>query len=115
MISLSCNKQASFSTAPSFTRLAVILLLVSVPCLPQGQPIKVWDACSGLLRATYRAYDDADEITAATTLSFTPDGSKLVAGYNKTIRIFNVARPGRDCRKIATYKKKQEGSIPGDF
>lgn len=91
------------------------MLLVSVPCLPQGQPIKVWDACSGLLRATYRAYDDADEITAATTLSFTPDGSKLVAGYNKTIRIFNVARPGRDCRKIATYKKKQEGSIPGDF
>jgi WD40 repeat protein len=79
----------------------------------QGQPIKMWDACSGDLRATYRAYDDADEITAAASLAFSPDGTLLFAGYNKTMRVFHVARPGRDCKKIATYKKRQEGCMKG--
>lgn len=80
----------------------------------QGQPIKLWDACSGQLRASYRAYDDADEITAAASVTFSPDGSKLLAGYNKALRAFDVARPGRECRKIATYRKRQEGSMAGE-
>ncbi|WIA17918.1 hypothetical protein OEZ85_009412 [Tetradesmus obliquus] len=79
----------------------------------RGQPIKLWDACSGQLRASYRAYDDADEITAAASVTCSPDGSKLLAGYNKALRAFDVARPGRECRKIATYRKRQEGSMAG--
>eukprot|EP00882_Tetradesmus_deserticola_P030830 GHRQ01034801.1.p1 GENE.GHRQ01034801.1~~GHRQ01034801.1.p1 ORF type:complete len:156 (-),score=36.65 GHRQ01034801.1:17-484(-) len=83
-------------------------------CILQGQPIKIWDACTGHLRASYRAYDDADEITAAASLAFSPDGSKLVAGYNKALRVFNVSRPGRECKKFATYRKRQEGSMAGE-
>jgi len=103
-----------------WTSIDVVLPHVSSCCTAgcctvcmQGQPIKMWDACSGDLRATYRAYDDADEITAAASLAFSPDGTLLFAGYNKTMRVFNVARPGRDCRKIATYKKRQEGCMKG--
>jgi WD40 repeat protein len=81
----------------------------------QGQPIKIWDACTGHLRASYRAYDDADEITAAASVAFSPDGSKLVAGYNKALRVFDVSRPGRECRRISTYKKRQEGSVAGGW
>lgn len=66
--------------------------------------MKLWDACSGGLRATYRAYDDADEITAAASLAFSPDGISLVAGYAKALRVFAVARPGRDCRVVHTYR-----------
>lgn len=80
----------------------------------QGHPVKIWDACTGHLRASYRAYDDADEITAAASVAFSPDGSKLVAGYNKTLRVFSVSRPGRECKKIATYRKRQEGSMAGE-
>jgi WD40 repeat protein len=80
----------------------------------QGQPVKIWDACTGQLRASYRAYDDADEITAAASVAFSPDGSQLVAGYNKALRVFDVTRPGRECRKIATYRKRQEGSMAGE-
>ncbi|KAF8062083.1 APY2 [Scenedesmus sp. PABB004] len=79
----------------------------------RGQPIKVWDACGGGLRASYRAYDAADEITAATSLAFSPDGAALVGGYLKALRVFDVARPGRDCATIPTYRKRQEGSISG--
>ncbi|KAL9355571.1 hypothetical protein Peur_053541 [Populus x canadensis] len=39
-------------------------------------PIHLWDATSGLLRCTYRAYDAVDEITAAISLAFNPAGTK---------------------------------------
>lgn len=80
----------------------------------QGQPIRLWDACNGSLRASYRGYDDADEVTAAYSLTFSPDGSRLLAGYGKCLRLFDVARPGRDCSKLMTHRKKQDGSIPGE-
>lgn len=79
----------------------------------QGQPIRLWDACSGALRASYRGYDEADEVTAAFSIAFSPDGGLLLAGYSKALRVFDVGRPGRDCRRIQTHRKKQEGSIPG--
>ena len=75
--------------------------------------MRLWDACSGALRASYRGYDEADEVTAAYSLAFSPDGARLLGGYNKCIRVFDVSRPGRDCSRINTHKKKQEGSIPG--
>lgn len=50
---------------------------------PQGHPIHLWDACNGALRCTYRAYNAVDEITAAYCASFSGDGTKVVAGYNK--------------------------------
>jgi hypothetical protein len=75
--------------------------------------MRLWDACSGTLRASYRGYDEADEVTAAYSLAFSPDSSLLLGGYSKCIRVFNVGRPGRACSRIQTHKKKQEGSIPG--
>jgi hypothetical protein len=66
------------------------------------------------LRACYRGYDEADEVTAAYSLAFSFDGSKVLAGYSKCIRVFDVGRPGRDCSRIVTHKKKQEASIPGE-
>ncbi|WCJ31970.1 Transducin/WD40 repeat-like superfamily protein [Euphorbia peplus] len=35
-----------------------------------------WDASSGLLHCTYRAYDNVDEITAAFSMAFNPGGTK---------------------------------------
>jgi len=77
--------------------------------------MRLWDACSGVLRASYRGYDEADEVTAAYSLAFSTDGGLLLGGYSKCIRLFHVGRPGRDCSRITTHKKKQEGSIPGDM
>lgn len=46
-----------------------------------------------------------DELTAAHSLCFSPDGSQLFSGFNRTVRVFSTARPGRDCEVRATFGK----------
>lgn len=81
-------------------------------CL-QAHPIHLWDACTGSLRCVYRAYDAADEITAAYSLAFDRQGSRIWAGYNKCIRVFDLSRPGRDCQTISTFQKGHDGQPGG--
>ena len=38
----------------------------------------------------------------AYSLGFTRDGSQLVCGFPKCIRVFNTALPGKQCQVIAT-------------
>lgn len=70
----------------------------------RDHPIHLWDATTGELRCTYRAYDAMDEITAALSISFNSTGTKLFAGYNKAIRVFDVHRPGRDFEQHSLLK-----------
>ncbi|KAL6637806.1 hypothetical protein ACP70R_025378 [Stipagrostis hirtigluma subsp. patula] len=70
----------------------------------RDHPIHLWDATTGELRCTYRAYDAMDEITAALSVSFNSTGAKLFAGYNKAIRVFDVHRPGRDFEQYSLSK-----------
>lgn len=49
--------------------------LAGLPCLRAGE-----------LRCTYRAYDAADEVTAAYSLAFSPDGAKLWCGFNRHVQ-----------------------------
>lgn len=100
------------TTRPSLSHAQPACMLRLPACL-QGQPISLWDAGDGSLRASYRGYSDVDEVTAAYSLAFSPDGAKLAAGYNKSLRVFDVARPGRDCATVPTHRKRQEGSIAG--
>ncbi len=53
--------------------------------MQQAHPIHLWDACGGDLRCTYRGYNDVDEVTAAYSVCFSPDGQRLLGGYNKSI------------------------------
>lgn len=78
----------------------------------RAHPIHLWDACTGGLRCVYRAYDAADEVTAAYSIAFDRQGSHIWAGYNKAIRVFDLSRPGRDCQTITTFQKGQDGQ-PG--
>ncbi|XP_021294493.1 telomerase Cajal body protein 1 [Herrania umbratica] len=75
----------------------------------RDHPIHLWDATSGLLRCTYRAYDAVDEITAAFSVSFNPAGTKVFAGYNKYVRVFDIHRPGRDFAQYSTVQGSKEG------
>eukprot|EP00983_Pelagomonas_calceolata_P021558 675143-Pelagomonas_calceolata.AAC.4 len=43
----------------------------------QAHPVHLWDACTGELRATYRGYNEVDEVAAAYSLAFTPDGAQV--------------------------------------
>lgn len=75
----------------------------------RDHPIHLWDATSGQLRCTYRAYDAMDEITAAISLGFNPMGTKIFAGYNGSIRIFEIHRPGREFEQHSTLQGNKEG------
>ncbi|KAK6195388.1 hypothetical protein SNE40_000832 [Patella caerulea] len=80
---------------------ATCCLISSSRCMP----VHMWDAFSGELICSYRSYDQADELVAAHSVSFNPDGSKIYCGFNKTIRVFDVSRPGRDCQRRPTFAK----------
>ncbi|EMP25221.1 DNA-directed RNA polymerase II subunit RPB1 [Chelonia mydas] len=73
----------------------------------RDNPVHVWDAFHGDLRATFRSYNHLDELTAAHSLCFTPDGSQLFCGFDKTVRVFDTERPGRVCESRPTFVKKQ--------
>lgn len=58
------------------------------------------DAFDGSLRCCYRGYDAVDEIEAALSLCYSPNGSQIYAGYKKTVKIFDTNRPGRDYQTL---------------
>lgn len=51
-------------------------------------------------------------MTAANSLAFSPNGAQLAAGFNKGLRVFDTATPGRVCRSVKTFARKQGGQ-PG--
>ncbi|XP_037333772.2 telomerase Cajal body protein 1 [Pungitius pungitius] len=73
----------------------------------RDNPVHVWDAFYGEVRASYRPYNHLDELTAAHSLCFSPDGTQLYCGFDKTVRVFYTERPGRDCEERPTIVKKQ--------
>ncbi|GFU42113.1 telomerase Cajal body protein 1 [Nephila pilipes] len=72
----------------------------------KNTPVHLWDGFTGKLRCSYRCYDQMDEVTAARSLSFDADGSRIFCGFDKTIRIFNVDLPGRNFETRQTFAKK---------
>ncbi|KAM9833064.1 telomerase Cajal body protein 1 [Syngnathus typhle] len=75
----------------------------------RDNPVHIWDAFYGELRASFRPYNHLDELTAAHSLCFSLDGSQLYCGFDKTVRVFYTERPGRDCEERPTTAKKQSG------
>uniref|UniRef100_A0A671UXF9 Telomerase Cajal body protein 1 n=1 Tax=Sparus aurata TaxID=8175 RepID=A0A671UXF9_SPAAU len=73
----------------------------------RDNPVHVWDAFYGEVRASFRPYNHLDELTAAHSLCFSPDGTQLYCGFDKTVRVFYTDRPGRDCEERPTIVKKQ--------
>lgn len=68
----------------------------------QNEPIKMFDAFNGSYKCSYRSYDYADELEAALSVCFSPDGTCIYAGCKKSINIFTTAVPGRDYDVINT-------------
>lgn len=66
-------------------------------------PVHLWDAYSGKLVASYRSYNYADEPIAAYSIAFNPDATRLYCGFEKCIRVFDPAIPGRQYDERITY------------
>ncbi|KDD75926.1 hypothetical protein H632_c433p0 [Helicosporidium sp. ATCC 50920] len=74
----------------------------SVLCSARGSPIQAWDAASGELRSSYRAFDSADEPCSAYSVAFSASGDAVLGGYDSAIRVWDTSRPGRDYLTLAT-------------
>lgn len=85
------------------------LLFHSLASSSRDNPIHVWDAFYGEVRASFRPYNHLDELTAAHSLCFSPDGSQLYCGFDKTVRVFYTERPGRDCEERPTVGELTTG------
>lgn len=69
-------------------------------------PVHLWDAYTGELRCSYRPYNHLDEPVAAHSIAFDSCGEKLYCGFDKMVRVFDVARPGRCFEERPTNVKK---------
>ena len=65
----------------------------------------MWDAYVGKIVASFCPYNHLDEITSAYSLGFSPDGTRIYAGFKKSIKIFDTAIPGRMFEERLTYGK----------
>ncbi|CAI5708497.1 unnamed protein product [Hyaloperonospora brassicae] len=77
----------------------------------QDHPVHLWDAYTGGLRATYRAFDHLDELTSAHSVAFNATGTKLFAGFDRMIRFFDLSQPGRDfcARPLSRTRRSRQG------
>uniref|UniRef100_T1J4T9 WD repeat-containing protein 79 n=1 Tax=Strigamia maritima TaxID=126957 RepID=T1J4T9_STRMM len=77
----------------------------------RNSPVHLLDAYTGELRCSYRPYNNVDEIEAAHSICFSPNGQKLYCGFNKVIRIFDVNIPGRNFMETKSKIQGQAGII----
>ncbi|XP_046616684.1 telomerase Cajal body protein 1 isoform X2 [Neodiprion virginianus] len=74
-------------------------------------PVHLWDAFTGELRATYRAYNQVDEVEAAISVQFVNSGTEVWCGFKGALHTFDTSRPGRQVNTI--YLKKDIPNITG--
>lgn len=72
----------------------------------KSQPIHLFDAFTGKLRATYRIINRLDEIATAHSVCFSTDGARLFAGLDGEYRIFDTMTPGKQSTTIVLPEQK---------
>lgn len=76
----------------------------------RDQPIHLFDAYTGEIRATYRPFNALDEMESPTVAQFTPCGQKIMAsGFrtDRTIHVFDAATPGRESTVLHLGKTRR--------
>ena len=71
----------------------------------RDQPLQLWDAFTGGRFASYAGYGDSEELDTATSVAFGYDCSRIYGGYNGVVRVWDVAVPGRSCRKVQIFRR----------
>ncbi|GAA96505.1 uncharacterized protein L969DRAFT_95030 [Mixia osmundae IAM 14324] len=60
----------------------------------RDEPIRLNDAPSTKIRASYPLVDHRERYCAAQSLAFSPDGTMLYAGLESSVAVIDIARPG---------------------
>jgi len=78
----------------------------------KDQPVHLRDGFTGQLRASYRSYNQMDEISSAYSLTFDASGDHVICGHDGRIDMFDTNRPGRDSQILCSWIKKSKEGIP---
>ncbi|VDC05093.1 unnamed protein product [Peniophora sp. CBMAI 1063] len=76
-------------------------------------PVRLLDAATGRLRASYRIVDHRERQIAPHSLAFNIAGDKLYCGFEDAIEVFDVAAPGEGTRLATTPSKKSKDGLKG--
>ncbi|VDD85714.1 unnamed protein product [Enterobius vermicularis] len=74
----------------------------------KDQPIHCWNQ-EGKRAVSFNGINEKDELDSAYSLCFSHDGQQLYAGYNCSIRKFDINRGGRQQQDIKTWTKVNGG------
>ena len=77
----------------------------------KDQPLHLFDAYTGKVRCSYRTYDAVDNLESAQSVAFTPDGERILAGFNRYIKMFHTNVPGReyDTMRLGKSRYSKDG------
>ncbi|KAL3774616.1 hypothetical protein ACHAWO_001987 [Cyclotella atomus] len=79
-------------------------------CRGHSLPIHLIDAYTSALRASYRPYNNVDELEGPTVVEFSPDGSRIYGtGFksDRTIAVFDTSIPGREGQILRLGKTRR--------
>ncbi|KIY48796.1 WD40 repeat-like protein [Fistulina hepatica ATCC 64428] len=76
-------------------------------------PVKLLDATTGRLRASYKIVDHRERQIAPHSLSFNLSTTRLYCGFEDAIEVFDVNKPGEGTRLATTPSKKSKDGLRG--
>jgi telomerase Cajal body protein 1 len=79
----------------------------------RDHPIHLWSNNSTTnsnptIQCSYLGYNHLDELDSAISLAFNLTGDKFYAGYNRMIRSFDLANPGKQSSSLPTSRTKRD-------
>ncbi|PFH45021.1 hypothetical protein AMATHDRAFT_163735 [Amanita thiersii Skay4041] len=76
-------------------------------------PVKLLDASTGRLRASYKIVDHRERQVAPHCMAFNLTASRLYCGFEDAIEVFDINRPGEGTRMHTTPSKKSKDGLKG--
>ncbi|KAI0683292.1 WD40-repeat-containing domain protein [Cytidiella melzeri] len=76
-------------------------------------PVKLLDAASGRLRASYKIVDHRERHVAPHSLAFNGTATKIYCGFEDAIEVFDTLYPGEGTRWHTTPSKKSRDGLKG--
>jgi len=71
----------------------------------RDNPVHLFDAYTGQVRASYKALNHLEELVAAYSIGFELQSGKLYCGYDRVIRAFDIQRPGLCIQQWNTFDR----------
>ncbi|KAM6497609.1 hypothetical protein JOM56_005557 [Amanita muscaria] len=76
-------------------------------------PVRLFEAFTGRLRASYKIIDHCERQVAPHSMSFNPTASRLYCGFENAIEVFDVQNPGEGTRLHTTPSRKSNDGLKG--